>query len=206
MIKIARHLKRNNMQLAVHGLHVSTCKHRRTLHPLQTIASTGNGINLIKLTNILCILLDSINYASTKKNAINLLLNPTKLRRKALEKQHYLLKINKIFIKVKKRQKKIKKKPALGRELEGLSLTWRRVTVLPLPRRLSTAHFNAYWLPLSLSIATTVAFSSPFFSPLLLFWLIIIISEKNQFLLFLSFPFPFFQDIRGLLLRSHVPL
>ncbi|GER41753.1 protein kinase family protein [Striga asiatica] len=42
-----------------------------------------------------------------------------------------------------------------GTGAEVLSLTWRRVTLLPLPSRLSTAHFNAAWLPLSLSIATT---------------------------------------------------
>lgn len=39
----------------------------------------------------------------------------------------------------------------------GLCLTWMRVTVWPLERRLSTAHLRAYWLLLSLSIATVTA-------------------------------------------------
>lgn len=45
-------------------------------------------------------------------------------------------------------------------------LTWIRTTVTPLVRRWSMAHFNAFWLPLSLSIATaTIPFTPSFLSP-----------------------------------------
>lgn len=54
----------------------------------------------------------------------------------------------------------------LGVEMEDdFVLTWRRVKACPLTRRLSTAHFMAYWLALSLSIAT--ATDSSLLSPLL---------------------------------------
>lgn len=45
------------------------------------------------------------------------------------------------------------------------SLTWMRITVEFLVKRLSTAHFSAFWLPFSLSIATaTNPFTPSFFS------------------------------------------
>lgn len=71
----------------------------------------------------------------------------------------------------------------LATAIDVFCLTWMRVTRLPLLRRLSTAHFNAAWLPLSLSIATATI--SSFLSPLFPFWLIIscfesIFKSQNQ--------------------------
>lgn len=43
-------------------------------------------------------------------------------------------------------------------EEDGFCLTWRRVTTWPLLRSRSIVHFKAYWLHLSLSIATATSF------------------------------------------------
>lgn len=69
---------------------------------------------------------------------------------------------------------------------EFLSLTWRRVTLLPLPKRWSTAHFNAAWLPLSLSMATATV--SCFFSPFPL-WLVIFQSRYILFFFYVEINF-----------------
>ena len=45
---------------------------------------------------------------------------------------------------------------------DDLLKTWIRTTVWPLERRFSIVHFNAFWLPLSLSTATA---TNPFPSP-----------------------------------------
>lgn len=39
---------------------------------------------------------------------------------------------------------------------DGFTLTWIKIIVCPLAKRLSTAHFRATWLPLSLSMATAI--------------------------------------------------
>lgn len=39
-------------------------------------------------------------------------------------------------------------------EADCFCLTWTKITVWPLTRRLSAAHLRAIWLPLSLSMAT----------------------------------------------------
>ena len=59
------------------------------------------------------------------------------------------------------------KKKELHEALEvPLWTTWIKTTVWPLERRFSAAHFRAFWLPLSLSIATaTSPFPAPFFTP-----------------------------------------
>lgn len=52
-----------------------------------------------------------------------------------------------------------------GDRVGARSLTWMRITVELLVRRLSTAHFSAFWPPFSLSIATaTNPFTPSFFS------------------------------------------
>lgn len=68
-------------------------------------------------------------------------------------------------------RKKERERGLLGAE-DGFCLTWSNVTHLPLPTRLSTAHFNAYWLPLSLSMATHTISPFPFWIAILAFILL----------------------------------
>lgn len=49
----------------------------------------------------------------------------------------------------------VKKEGDEGRE-DAETLTWMRITVAFLVRRLSIAHLSAFWLPFSLSIATAI--------------------------------------------------
>lgn len=46
---------------------------------------------------------------------------------------------------------------------DATTLTWMRITVAFLVRRLSIAHLSAFWLPFSLSIATAINPFTPSF-------------------------------------------
>lgn len=50
-----------------------------------------------------------------------------------------------------------------GEREDAKTLTWMRITVAFLARRLSIAHLSAFWLPFSLSIATAINPFTPSF-------------------------------------------